>query len=399
MIRILLLIVLFIITQGFFDLANNPLVLFDIEEQDAVLGFSIVILLLNLSRISFKKLRDYRILVILFFYCFLSNLVMCYLNFDQPFVYSILTGRKFITYFFMLLALLTVFNIAEVNLKQVNAFILAVSVFFIVLNIYVYLSHNYAIINGLIILERFESTRFLVGGLCVMYFTIYFYENFYFSRINSLAFYGLLVVLFLISKTRGIILPILMIIIQDMLFNKKILRGKILHKVTLTLFAAAFILWNPSEIFSSIGNIVTLTHSEISQNSGNFGWRVQEFIYYLGKLDLKSVIFGYGIENKKFSEILSYNNYYLSDLGIFHIFFTSGLIGLSIFIYCLYHLFKEARLGDTIIHKFGIGFILFQLFSFPTMTFFYYSGGMFIFLFLLVSLKQLNMSQHESATR
>jgi len=119
----------------------------------------------------------------------------------------------------------------------------------------------------------------------------------------------------------------------------------------------------------------------------------------MGKLDLKNVIFGYGIENKKFSEVLSYGGFHLSDLGIFRILFTSGLVGLSIFIYSLYCLFKEAKMGDTIIHKFGTGFIFFQLFSFPTMTFFYYSGGVFIFLFILVSLKQLNMSQHESSTR
>lgn len=398
MIRILLLIVLFIITQGFFDLANNPLVLFNIEEQDAVLAFSIVVLLLNLSKISFKKLGSYRIYLVLFSYCFLSNLVMCYLNFDQPLVFNLLTGRIYITYFFMLLALITIFNINDVTMNQVNKFIVVISAFFIFLNIYVYLSHNYGIINGLIVLERFESTRFLVGGLCVMYFTIYFYENFYFSRINALGFFGLLVILFLVSKTRGIIFPIFLIIFQDMIFNKNILRGKILHKVTLTLFAAAFIVWNPSNMFSAIGNMTSLTHAEITQNSGNFGFRVQEFIYYMGKLDLKSVIFGYGLENKKFSEILSYNGFYLSDLGIFRILFTSGLIGLSIFIYGLYCLYKEARLGDTIMHKFGIGFILFQLFSFPTMTFFYYPGGVFILLFIIVSLKQLN-SQNELSTR
>ena len=393
MIRVLLLIVLFVIAQGFFDLANNPLALFNIEEQDAVLGFSVLILLLNVYKIPFKKLGNYRIYFVLFFFCFLSNLVMCYLNFGQPLVFNLLTGRIYITYFLMLLALITIFNIADFNMKALNKLLIVISGFLILLNIYVYISHNYNIINGLVILERFESVRFLVGGILVIYLTVYFYENFYYSRINLLAFFGLVIVLLLVSKSRGIVIPILLIILQDMLFNKNILKGKILYKVTLSLFAIVFILWNPFEIFNAIGNIISLTHMEISENSGNFGIRVQELLYYVGKLDLKSIFFGYGIENQKFSEILSYNNFYLSDLGIFHILFNSGLIGFSIFIYSLYYLFKEARSGDTVLHKFGTGFVLFQLFSFPTMTFFYYSGGMFIFLFIIISLKQLNMSQ------
>jgi len=393
MIRFLLLIVLFIITQGFFDLVNNPLVLFSIEEQDAVLVFSALVLLMQLFKIPFRKLGNYRIYLFLFFYCFISNLVMGYLNIDQPLVFNLLTGRLYITYFFILLALITLFNIADINLDRVNKFFVVISAFLILLNIYVYFSQNYGIINGLVIVERFESARFLIGGLCVINLTIYFYENFFYSRINSLAFFGLLIVLFSVSKSRGIVNPILLIIMQDLFFNKNVLKGKILYKVTLSLFLAVFILWNPSEIFNTVGNIVSLTHKEITENSGNFGFRVQEFSYYLGKLDLKSVVFGYGMENKKFSEILSYNNFFLSDLGLFRIFFTSGLIGLSIFIYSLYSLFKEARAGDTVLHKFGIGFVLFQLFSFPTMTFFYYSGGVFIFLFIIVSLKQLNMSQ------
>ena len=393
MIRFLLLIVLFIITQGFFDLVNNPLVLFSIEEQDAVLVFSALVLLMQLFKIPFRKLGNYRIYLFLFFYCFISNLVMGYLNIDQPLVFNLLTGRLYITYFFILLALITLFNIADINLDRVNKFFVVISAFLILLNIYVYFSQNYGIINGLVIVERFESARFLIGGLCVINLTIYFYENFFYSRINSLAFFGLLIVLFSVSKSRGIVNPILLIIMQDLFFNKNVLKGKILYKVTLSLFLAVFILWNPSEIFNTVGNIVSLTHKEITENSGNFGFRVQEFSYYLGKLDLKSAVFGYGMENKKFSEILSYNNFFLSDLGLFRIFFTSGLIGLSIFIYSLYSLFKEARAGDTVLHKFVIGFVLFQLFSFPTMTFFYYSGGVFIFLFIIVSLKQLNMSQ------
>jgi hypothetical protein len=390
MTRFLCLLLLFFLSQAFFDLESNPLILANILEQDAVLGFSVLVLLMYLFKIPVRKLKSYNIYRNLFIYCFISNLIMSYLNLHQPLVFSLLTGRLYITYFILMLALVTLINGIDINLDKLNKLLIGIALFLVLINLYVYKSHNFGLINGLVILERFDTARFLVGGLSVIYLTIYFYENISFSRSNTIVFFALLFILFLVSKSRGIIIPISLIILKDLFFNKKIFQGKLIRRVTLILFLTIFIIWNPGNVLKSGQKIIALAQSDISQNSGNFGFRIDEATYYLQMLDLKSLVFGYGMENKKVSDILSVYDYYLSDLGIFRILFTSGIIGLSLFVLSLYYLYKEAGYGDTVIHKFGKGFVLFQLFSFPTITFYYYAGGVFIFLFLMILLIKIN---------
>jgi len=145
-------------------------------------------------------------------------------------------------------------------------------------------------------------------------------------------------------------------------------------------------------IINQFERIIQFTLSDIHDKSGNTQYRIEELNFFLNKLDLKSFFLGYGIDNQKVVQLYNNNNinYYLSDLGIFRTFYYHGLIGLSIFIKCMYDLYKESKIGLTIFHRFGRGFVLFQLLSLTTQTFFYNTDIMMIFLTLFACLKIIN---------
>ena len=95
------------------------------------------------------------------------------------------------------------------------------------------------------------------------------------------------------------------------------------------------------------------------------------------------------MDNKAF-KILYYENFYLSDLGIFKVFYLHGIIGLLLFIGIYYQMYKQASLAETSVHKTGKALVLFQLFA-PSLNFTYHIEGMFMFFIIYILIKNYNI--------
>ncbi|HIP11473.1 MAG TPA: hypothetical protein EYG73_02015 [Arcobacter sp.] len=218
--------------------------------------------------------------------------------------------------------------------------------------------------------------------------TLYFYETAKKNKFDLMIFIGLFLVLLIISKTRSIILPIVFIIFLNMLnlkVNKNLYKWLgIIGAFVLSLFIMDF----ESSILSPITNLIDFLLEESGKDVSNVSIRLLELNYFWNFMDLKSIIFGYGIDNKLIVD-LYYEKYYLSDLGIFKIFYYHGIIGSILFITILYKLYVESKKANTYIHLYGKSFIIFQILS-PTLTFVYSIPGMLIFIITYILIKNNN---------
>ena len=100
-------------------------------------------------------------------------------------------------------------------------------------------------------------------------------------------------------------------------------------------------------------------------------------------------IFGYGME---IDRAAMYNeNLYLSDVGIFKIFYYHGIIGLFLFLKLLRDLYSESKKDHSPFHIFTRYLVYFQFLS-PTLTILYTPVGILIFLTTFLKIKQINES-------
>lgn len=108
-------------------------------------------------------------------------------------------------------------------------------------------------------------------------------------------------------------------------------------------------------------------------------------------MNIASVIFGYGMEADRLA--LYYERFYLSDVGMFKIFYYHGLLGLSLYFLVLKRFFNESALGNTSIHKFGRYIVYFQFVA-PTLTMLYTITGMLFFFIIYIYLTTINQRKN-----
>jgi hypothetical protein len=388
----ILLGLLYIFSCSFYYIKNNPLEILNFLGQDMIIVLSIIIVFSKLENLFSFSFKDHRTFLFFFVYCFVSSIIMAYINFDQPFFYSILTSRLFLTYLFLYISILLFVKNSKIEDKIVKSVVIFATLLLILLNFYVYLSSNYELISYLNLQERFDDVRFMIGGGTIIYLTIYFIYNLENNKFSYLILFSLFALLLIISKTRGIIIPTFICLIIS-LINKQGLNTFMKNSIKLLFFLFILaIIMGPGNIISPIEKIFLYTNEDITKGSGNYAFRIKEFVFFWNNLSIKSIIFGYGLDNSKFINLYTKDSvsYFLSDLGVFRILYYHGLIGLALFIKLLFLLFKESNLGYTSVHKFGKGFVHFQLFSFLTMTFYYSMESVFIFFITYIILKTLN---------
>jgi len=208
MLRFFLLIFIYIFSVEFFDIQGNPLLLTNVAAEDVILVLSIFTILCFNYEIKYSNFKEYLYLLLLFIYCFLMSPVMAYFNFGQPYFYSFLTARLFLTYLSLLIALCLLLRKAEFNQSKINYFLVMIGSILILINYYIYLTKNYSLVNNLeeTLTERLGGDRFMVGGGSIICLAIYFYTNWKFSRINLVLFIMLFSVILFISKLLLIIL-------------------------------------------------------------------------------------------------------------------------------------------------------------------------------------------------
>jgi len=379
--KMFFLITIYILSESFFNLFSLR-----IEIQDILIVFLFVLLIIYISKINIREIKNDKIFYLFFLYAFFTSVVMGYLNFGQPFIYGVRASRLFILYLLFILVIPVL--VKYLRLTKLHLYLKILAIFLILLNFFIYITGNFSLVNNLHVLTRFDDVRFMIAGTSIIYLTLYFYETAKKNKFDLMIFIGLFLVLLIISKTRSIILPIVFIIFLNMLnlkVNKNLYKWLgIIGAFVLSLFIMDF----ESSILSPITNLIDFLLEESGKDVSNVSIRLLELNYFWNFMDLKSIIFGYGIDNKLIVD-LYYEKYYLSDLGIFKIFYYHGIIGSILFITILYKLYVESKKANTYIHLYGKSFIIFQILS-PTLTFVYSIPGMLIFIITYILIKNNN---------
>lgn len=365
--------------------------LVDIEayQKDITLLISITIILLNIKYI--KQVYDPTDKFIYLFpiYSIFSGLFMASLNFSQPFIYTALSSRILLIIAIMYIALIFLLN--RISEETLYKFAFVVTIFIFTLDFYLYFSNNLSLLYiDTTHAFRMDSLRLTIAYQTVIVLLLFFFYHSKEKNLSYIPFMLLLIILIFIDKTRASILAVLMILLISSI-NFKSKKNLILLYLFIFVTILSIIFTNfESSIFQPLIDMYTSTQNEVQKGKGNIDVRALEFIYFWNKLDITSIIFGYGMDNQSFKHIYP-SNFYLSDLGIFKVFYLHGIIGLLLFIGIYYKMFKEASKGNTSVHKTGKALVLFQIFA-PTLNFTYYLEGMMLFFIIYILIKKYNRS-------
>jgi len=193
-----------------------------------------------------------------------------------------------------------------------------------------------------------------------------------------------------VSKTRSVLFPILIIMLIPLLRAHKAQVFKVWMVLGGIVLLSFIFLGYEKSILSPILDLFSLLveESQTVKNS-NVNIRGLELVYFWNFLDIKSMIFGYGMENIQFKELYA-SHFYLSDIGLFKIFYYHGFIGLSLYIFMYWRLYNVSKKQDTALHFTGRAIVYFQILS-PSSIFFYTTEYMFLFFVVYVLLKNSNL--------
>jgi hypothetical protein len=378
------LLIVYLIGEQFFDIAT-----FKYEGNDIILVLSLIFVAINANNfLLFIKRHFY--LVLFLFLLFIVNFITSTLNYNQPLIYSFKTGRFLITYIFIAFG---AFTFVKYNSNKDDYIPLIIPAIVIALNYYAYFTQNFEIFNkNLYVSERFDDTRFMVAGTSVIYLVIYYSNRIHQKLIYSILFLLLLSVLIVISKTRGIIFPILL----TFLFSseiKSILRfKKNTFYLVFGIIVVIFIFGNNFIKFLSEAFNFTVDEFQSNENN-NIQIRFAGYIYYwdILKESFLSVFFGNGTPSgftvNRFEE-----NLYLSDIGAFKILFNHGILGILIILKIILRTIKNKALfqGEKlVIFNDAKLFSLFQLFSLLSLTFFFKTPAIIFFFIIYMKSSQI----------
>jgi hypothetical protein len=362
------------LSEGFYSLIEFPKV------EDMLLLALVFLIPLELfkHRLNYNLILKNRLLLFLF-YCFLVSAIQANINFSQPLIFGIRASRIFFIYAVVFIYLSM--SLTHISYKSIYRFVVFTSIFLIFINFFTYFSNNQSYLQNHVI-DRFDDFRFLIGGTSIIYFYLFLLANTDRGKFPIIGLIGLMIVMVIIAKTRSLIFPLLLITTFTLLRINSVRRfTQVLMILFLVLIAFVF----SNKVGNNILDLLQLLFDEFNSHDGNVAIRVVGLDYYWERLDFFSMIFGFGIDNKIYSDM--YNpQYSLSDLGAFRVLYYHGIIGIVLFALTLYDLYRESSKGDLPLHKFGRYFVYFQFLS-PTLTFVYHPEAMFIYIFTLLYIK------------
>lgn len=363
--------------------------LFDFEayQKDSIFLISILIIAFNIKYI--KQIYDPKDKYIYIFaiYSFIASIIMALFNFNQPVVYSMFASRILLIIMTLYIAVIFLLkNITEVTLYRLT---FTIAMFLILFNFYLYFSGNLSILYiDTTYAFRLGEIRLTIASQSVIVLLLFFYFHSKEKALSYIPFLGLLAVLIIVDKTRASIIAILIILFLSMLNIKDVKTLRNWLVVIFIILFSSLIGGFESSLISPLTDIYYATQNEVQKGAGNVNVRAMELAYFWNRLDFYSMIFGYGMDNHQF-KFLYYKHFYLSDLGIFKVFYLHGAIGLLFFGGIYLAMYREASKGISAIHKTGQALVLFQVLS-PTLNFTYSIQGMLMFFVLYILIKKLN---------
>lgn len=370
------------------------LVSVQVEEVDLILILSLFF--------PFYKPKDFvfflkknSFMVGTFFFLFLLNIWSSYINYNQDLIFSLKSGRFLLIYIFLAFV---VYLFVEYH-QQENYIPVIIPLIAIALNFYSYLTNDFSIYTQeLKILERYGDVRFMIAGTSVIYLSIYFFNRIENKGRNLYIFLFLLAIIVLIGKTRGIILGLFLVIlfskkIRNILSNSKALKFAFAGVVPLLFFFG-------NSIFHSVDLLLNSTITDLNSSNNNIQIRFIAFRYYWDILSQSpfSLVFGNGVISA-FTADRFQENLYLSDLGVFKIIFNHGILGFLLILRLLIKPIINAK-KSVQSHRYGIFykdyrlFLLFQLFTIISLTFFYHPLGMIYFFLVYFQLKKNELTYY-----
>jgi len=378
------LVALFFISSSFLGLIDLPF-----PVHDGMLVISLVVLIFYSKELNKNTFYQDRYFHYFFIYSFIATLIMAYLNFGQPILYSIRVGRILVIYTIVILALNIVLK--KFNIKRAHHFIAIVSFIIIFINFYVYTTGDTSILGeNATVLKRLGEIRITIGTFTSIVFIFYLYHQVKENKWLILPLVGLLLTMIIVSKTRSVLFPILIIMLIPLLRGYKAQVMKLWIGFGIIVLISFMVSGYEKSILSPIVNLFTLLveESQTVKNS-NVNIRGLELAYFWSFLDIKSIIFGYGMENTLYKE-LYVSHFYLTDIGLFKIFYQHGIIGSILYCFLLWRLYKVSKVANTAIHFTGRSIVYFQILS-PSSVFVYTTEYMFLLFVVYILVKNYNI--------
>ena len=380
------LVSLFFIASSFFGLVAFPLNIID-----ALALISIIIIIFYNKEFLKHTLYEDKHFYIFFMYAFFMSIIMAYLNFGQPLFYSISAARMFIIYGLLIVAL----NIMLKNfdIKRAHIFMLIISFIIIFINLYVYTTEDISIlVENVGILRRLGEIRITIGTFTAIIFIFYFYYALNKYKWMIIPLLGLLLVMIVVFKTRSVLFPVLIILLLPLLRAHKSQILKTWMIFTLIIVISFIATGYEKSILSPIVKLFTLLMEE-SQSAKNLSSNIRgiELVYYWNFLDIKSIIFGYGMDNKQFKELYD-ANFFLTDIGLFNIFYYHGILGSFLYIGMLWRLYSVSKIDNSALHMTGRSIVYFQILS-PNSVFMYSPGYMLLLFIVYILVKNDNKNK------
>lgn len=387
--------VIYVVILLTYIVSENVLDLFQLNYEINDIIFVIGLLLASSSPNRFLQyLKENTEIAIIFIFLFVSNILMSYINYQQPLIYSVYAGRFLISYIFLGF----VVWLYSKTIREYDYLSVFIPVIIIAINYYAYISKDMHIFRSSFhVSERNEDVRFLAAGTSVLYFMFY-----YFNRITLKPFYFILFILLfciiiIVSKTRGLIIPATLVLLFTFFDKFRIYRKR---KVLIYSILVVFVLIVfGGTMLTGVSNAYNSVVSEYNSiDSNNTTIRIEEYKYFYNLLidSPISLFFGYGVDNE-YTKGLFPENYFLSDIGIFKIVFYHGLIGLFSILYLFNKLIRYCNRNthsSNIFNNDVKSFILFQLFSAITVTFFYKTPAVIFFMILFFVSKRMKYEKY-----
>jgi len=380
------LVVLVFIASSFFGLASFPFPI-----KDGMLLISLIVIIFYYKEFLKHTLYEDKHFYIFFMYAFFMSIIMAYINFGQPLYYSLRAARIFIIYSLLIVALNIMLK--TFNIKRAHIFMLIISFIIIIINLYVYTTGDTSIlVEDVSILRRLGEIRITIGTFTAIIFIFYFYYALNKYKWMIIPLLGLLLVMIVVFKTRSVLFPVLIILLLPLLRAHKSQILKTWMIFTLIIVISFIATGYEKSILSPIVKLFTLLMEE-SQSAKNLSSNIRgiELVYYWNFLDIKSIIFGYGMDNKQFKELYD-ANFFLTDIGLFNIFYYHGILGSFLYIGMLWRLYSVSKIDNSALHMTGRSIVYFQILS-PNSVFMYSPGYMLLLFIVYILVKNDNKNK------
>jgi len=354
---------------------------------DLVLVVLCILLPYTTSDLSIQFIKRNKLFLGFLAFCFFFSVITAYFNFSQSVMVGSWASRIFLIY---ILLFFTLFKLIKtISLSSIYKFVLLTSIYLIAFNFYIYLSGDFQYYFGNVV-ERFEDKRFLVGGTSIIYFYLYLLSHKDSKTLALPVGIGLLLTVAIVAKTRSLLFPLMLITVLPFINFKKVKNiGQMI--LIFSIIAFSSFIAGDNLFVLQVQNLFELSANDVAQGGGNISFRLFTVLYFLENMNIPSIIFGYGMEVDRLA--LYYERFYLSDVGMFKIFYYHGLLGLGLYFALLKRFYYESSLGDSPLHKFGRYIVYFQ-FAAPTLTILYTITGMLFFFTTYFYLTIVNQQQN-----